>query len=75
MVLESEVNMTIEEKIEYFNTVGKLTFDPKKDSVIIDSNQNVLFTDAEKEIMIKSKEVKKIKVEKNKHVFGAFNFI
>jgi hypothetical protein len=36
MVLESEVNMTIDEKIEYFNTVGKLTFEPKKDTVIID---------------------------------------
>jgi len=37
MVLESEVNMTIDEKIEYFNAVGKLTFEPKKDSVIIDN--------------------------------------
>jgi hypothetical protein len=37
MVLESEVNMTIDEKIEYFNTVGKLTFEPKKDGVILDA--------------------------------------
>jgi len=36
MVLDSEVNMTIDEKIEYFNTVGKLTFEPKNNDVVID---------------------------------------
>ena len=35
MVLDIDVCMTLDEKIEYFNTVGKLTFNPKKDDLIL----------------------------------------